>query len=260
MTVGNARRYLVAVTALVAALWMSPGIAADEPLTEEQGNAILEELRQIREVLQQIQKQGGVQLAPTQIARQNTRAKASTSNRPVLGADDAPVTLVEFTDYQCAYCGRFFVNTLPGIKEEYIDTGKVRLVVKDLPLAMHPYARSAAVAAHCAGEQDQFWAMHDSLFENNRQLQDEHLTQYAQDIGLDTNAFRECLASKRHNTMIDADITEANGQGITGTPTFIVGHTTDDVIEGVKVRGAQPVETFRAYIDALLKASEDPSG
>ncbi len=237
-----------------------PSVAVAEPLTEEQGNAILEELRQIRQVLEKMQQQQAAPPARARTAVQSTRAKASTVNRPVLGADDAPVTLVEFTDYQCPYCSRFFTTTLPGIKEEYIDTGKVRLVVKDLPLAMHANARSAAVAAHCAGEQDQFWAMHDSLFVNNRQLKDEHLVQYAQDIGLDSESFQECLSSDRHDTMINADVAEANGQGITGTPTFIVGRTPDDIVEGVKLRGAQPVETFRTYIDALLKAPDEPSG
>ena len=243
---------------MVAAILISPGVSGDDSLTEEQGDAILEELRQIRQVLEKMQQQA----APPPQARtavQSSRAKASTSNRPVLGADDAPVTLVEFTDYQCPYCSRFFTATLPGIKEKYIDTGKVRLVIKDLPLAMHARARPAAVAAHCAGDQDQFWAMHDILFENNRQLQDEHLAQYAQDIGLDTDVFQECLASKRHDTMIAADVAEASRQGITGTPTFIVGRTTDDVVEGIKLVGAQPIETFRTNIDALLKTPENPS-
>jgi protein-disulfide isomerase len=239
---------------------MLPGVGADEPLTEKQGNAILEELRQIRQVLEKMQQQQATPAAKARAPAQTTRAKASVNNRPALGADDAPITLVEFTDYQCPFCSRFFTGTLPSIKEEYIDTGKVRLVVKDLPLAMHPQARPAAVAAHCAGEQDQFWAMHDSLFENNTLLQDQHLAQYAQDIGLDTDAFQECLGSDRHDAMIDADVTEANGQGITGTPTFIVAETTDDVVEGIKLRGSQPVETLRAYFDALLNAPEEPSG
>ena len=230
-----------------------PSVAVAEPLTEEQGDAILEELRQIRQVLEKMQQQGAVPPAQVRTAVQNTRAKVSTSNRPVLGADDAPVTLVEFTDYQCPYCSRFFTTTLTSIKKEYIDTGKVRLVIKDLPLAMHPNARPAAVSAHCADDQDQFWAMHDRLFNNNRQLQNEHLAQYAQDIGLDTERFQECFGSDRHNSIIEADIAEANGQGITGTPTFIIGRTTDDVVEGVKLRGVQPVETFRTYIDALLQ-------
>ncbi len=249
-------RGLVVFVALVAQLAPPPASADD--LTEAQGDAILVELRQIRQLLEKMQQQA-TPPAEARRAVQNTRAKASTSNRPVLGADDAPLTLVEFTDYQCPYCSRFFATTLPGIKEKYIDAGLVRLVIKDLPLAMHPNARSAAVAAHCAGEQGQFWAMHDSLFANNRQLQDEHLAQYAHDIGLDPERFQECLGSDRHDAMIDADVAEAKSQGITGTPTFIVGRTTDNVIEGVKLRGVQPVETLRAYFDTLLKTPENPS-
>jgi protein-disulfide isomerase len=259
MRLGIASRRVAAIAGMVAAILISPGVSGNDSLTEEQGDAMLEELRQIRQVLEKMQQQA----APPPQARtavQTTRAKASTSNRPALGADDAPITLVEFTDYQCPFCSRFFTGTLPGLKEEYIDTGKVRLVVKDLPLAMHARARPAAVAAHCAGDQDQFWAMHDTLFENNRQLQDENLKQYAQDIGLDTKRFQECLSSDRHDAMIDADVAEANGQGITGTPTFIVAETIDDVVEGTKIRGVQSLEALRRYFDALLKASEKPSG
>jgi protein-disulfide isomerase len=229
-----------------------PGPALAEALTEEQGEAIVEELRGIRELLEQIQKQGVERPAPANAA-QTTLAKASTYQRPVLGRNDAPVTLVEFTDYQCPYCSRFVTTTLPTIKSEYIDTGKVRFVVKDLPLAMHPLARKAAIAAHCAGEQDQFWAMHDVLFANNRQLQEQYLTTYAETIGLEMAPFQECLDSGRHRAQVEADEAEASAQGITGTPTFIIGRTTGDAIEGVKLRGAQPVALFREQIDALLK-------
>jgi len=250
----------LAVVALLAAALIVPVTVSAESLTEKQGDAILEELRQIRQVLEKMQQQQAAPPAQARTAVQTNRAKASTRNRPALGADDAPITLVEVTCYQCPFWSRITTGTLPGLKEEYIDTGKVRLVVKDLPLAMHAQARPAAVAAHCAGDQEQFWAMHDTLFENNRQLQDENLKQYAQDIGLDTKRFQECLGSDRHDAMIDADVAEANGQGITGTPTFIVAETTDDVVEGTKIRGVQSLEALRRYFDALLKASEKPSG
>jgi protein-disulfide isomerase len=248
------------VVLLLGVGWLVQSNVAAAPLTEEQGDAILGELQQIRQVLEKMQQQGVVQAARAPSAAQNTRARISTSNRPFLGAEDAPVTLVEFTDYQCPYCSRFFSTTLTSLKKEYIDTGKVRLVIKDLPLSMHPNARPAAVAAHCANDQERFWAMHDSMFKNSRKLQTEHLAQYAQDIGLDTERFQECIGSDRHNSMIQADISEASRQGISGTPTFIVGRTTDDVVEGVKLRGAQSVETFRSHIDELLKQTDEPSG
>jgi len=179
-------------------------------------------------------------------------AKAPTKGRPFLGRADAPVTLVEFTDYQCPYFSRFYKNTLPALKRDYIDTGKVRLVLKDLPLSFHAHARKAAQAAHCAGEQNAFWPMHDKLFENNRALEAGKLPGYATALGLDGTSFTACLASDRHMTAIDADAGQARATGITGTPSFIVGKSTDDVIDGLGIRGAQPFAVFKANIDKLL--------
>ena len=148
----------LAVVALLATALIVPVTVSAKPLTEEQGDAILEELRQIRQVLEKMQQQQAAPPAQARAAVQSTRAKASTSDRPVLGADDAPVTLVEFTDYQCPFCSRFFTRTLPGFKEEYIDTGKVRLVVKDLPLELwegYLLATEVPGASDCKRWQDQ---------------------------------------------------------------------------------------------------------
>jgi protein-disulfide isomerase len=174
----------------------------------------------------------------------------------VLGSDDAPVTVVEFADYQCPFCKSFFSTTLPSLKKDYIDTGKVRLVMKDLPLPMHSSARPAALAAQCATEQGKFWPMHDSLFNETGQLKDENLKIYARDIGLDADRFEDCLKSNRYDAAISAEVTEANGQGITGTPTFVVGLTTGDVVEGNILNGAQPIEAFRSQIESLLKQNK----
>jgi protein-disulfide isomerase len=228
-----------------------PSIAAAQ-LTEKQGDAIVNELRQIRQTLEKMQQQGAGSQAQARAAAPTTRAKVSTSGRPALGSDDAPVTVVEFADYQCPFCKSFFSTTLPTLKKEYIDTGKVRLVMKDLPLLMHSSARPAALAAQCATEQGKFWAMHDSLFTENGQPKDENFKRYAKDIGLDADRFDDCLRSNRYDATISAEVTEANGQGITGTPTFIVGPTTGDVVEGNILTGAQPIEAFRTQIDALL--------
>jgi protein-disulfide isomerase len=231
---------------------LHPGVAAAQ-LTEKQGDAIINELRQIRQALEKLQQPGlGLQAR----AAAPTRAKVSTKGRPALGSDDAPVTVVEFADYQCPFCKSFFSNTLPSLKKDYIDTGKVRLVMKDLPLAMHSTARPAALAAQCATEQGKFWPMHDSLFKEAGELNDESFKRYAKDIGLDADRFGECLRSNRYDAAISAEVTEANGQGITGTPTFVVGLTTGDVVEGNILNGAQPIEPFRSQIESLLKQNK----
>src|SRR5206468_10780677 len=116
------------------------------------------------------------------------------ADAPSLGRADAPVTLVEFSDFQCPFCGRFFATTLPALKQDYIDTGKLRYVFRDFPLdQLHPNARNAAAAAHCAGEQGKYWEMHDTLYRNQRTLQVEHLKGFALELSLNGNAFTTCL-------------------------------------------------------------------
>lgn len=162
------------------------------------------------------------------------------------------MTLVEFTDYQCPFCNRFFTNTFSELKQNFIDTGKLRFVLKDLPLAFHKNARPAAQAAHCAGEQDKYWSMHDKLYENAAKLDPKYLMDYARELSLDMAAFSECVEKKRHLAAIDQDAEEALAAGITGTPTFVVGNSGKDTIDGVTIRGAQPYQTFEGTINNLL--------
>ena len=231
---------LLALIALAAMLFSS--MAQAKAMNQETGEAILEELQAIRALLERIEQSA----APSTVATVITKA------RPALGDKNAPVTLVEFTDYQCPFCARFMRDTYPQLKEDYIDTGKVRLVVKDLPLAMHANARKAAQAAHCAGEQDAFWPMHEKLFEHSQQLEAGRLPGYAAEIGLDAGDFAACLASDRHLADIDGDSSEAARNGITGTPTFVLAAGTGDRVRGEKIRGAQPFASFKTQIDALL--------
>ena len=174
----------------------------------------------------------------------------------MLGSADAPVTVVEFTDYQCTYCLRFIQQTFPRLKEEYIDTGKVRWVVRDMPLGFHKNAHKAAQAAHCAGEQDKFWEMREVLFANARKLEEENLPNYAQILGLDMMAFDACLASDRHLAAIDKSMQDAGSVQITGTPTFVVGKATGDWVEGKRVVGARNFKIFEDNIRKLLEEKQ----
>ena len=241
----------VFVACVVAASILLMPVVHAEPLSEETGEAILQELKGIRGSLERIEKSGDLRAQRTQPAAPQV-ASVSIKDRPFEGREDAPLTLVEFTDYQCPYCQRFVHNTYPQVKEMYIDTGKLRLVVKDLPLAMHPNARKAAQAAHCAREQEAFWPMHYKLFENSRRLGEELLPEYAAAIGLDETDFEKCLSSNRHLADIDADSREARQVGITGTPAFILGKSDGDTVKGVKINGAQPFANFQSRIDGLL--------
>jgi protein-disulfide isomerase len=180
--------------------------------------------------------------------------RASTAGAPFLGRADAPVTIVEFSDYQCPFCQRFFATTLPAIKKDYIDVGKVRYVFRDYPLdQLHPLARKAAEAAHCAGEQGKYWEMHDALFRNPATLAPPQLADHARSIGLDGPAFAECLASGRHAARVERGLADGAAAGVRGTPAFVIGKTkASDVVEGTPIRGAQPLDTFRRIIDQAL--------
>jgi protein-disulfide isomerase len=252
------RRCFLPVAMLIAIfpLTASAGDATAGNIEAQAGNsqtidaAILEELKAIRQVLEKIEKQGlaGGRQRPAR----PTTATVSISNKPAMGSDSAPVTVVEFADYQCPYCLRFTKTTFPSLKRDYIDTGKVRWVALNLPLPFHKDARKAAQSAHCAGEQGKFWEMREELFKNPQKLAAEYLPEHAASVGIDVEAFNACLASDRHLADIDQDAKDASEVRLTGTPSFIVGKTASDKITGQVVIGAQPLNVFNAAIKKAL--------
>ncbi len=254
---GSARSILAAVAVatglclLATAPLQAQEEAAETTITGPQADAILKELKAIRGVLEKIQKQGLAQGAKR--PARPTTGTVSVKDRPALGAADAPVTVVEFTDFQCPFCKRFLTTTFPKLKESYIDTGKVRWVLRDMPLGFHKDARKAAQAAHCADDQGKYWEMRDTLFRNNRDLTEPKLHDYAKVTGLDMAEFEACLASDKHLDHIDLDSKDAAAVRITGTPTFVVGKTAEDKVSGRIVVGAQPLAVFQSAIDALIK-------
>ena len=207
---------------------------------------IKKELSEIRQLLIQHP------LQPAPPAR--VMSKVKVGDGPSLGKPDAPVTLVEFSDYQCPFCGRFFNQTFAALKTQYIDTGKLRYVFRDFPLdQLHPQARKAAEAAHCAGEQRKYWEMHDTLYKNQRTLQVEHLKGFALELSLNGNAFNTCLDEGKYAATISQHHAAGSELGVTGTPAFFVGKSSPDgTIEATAIKGAQPVTVFRQAIDRLL--------
>ncbi len=223
--------------------------SASTGISSDVANAILKELKEIRRVLEKIEKQGGAQRARR---TQPKTAKIPTKGKPALGSVNAPLTVVEFTDYQCPYCLRFSKTTFPQLKTKYIDTGKVRWVALNLPLSFHKDARKAAQATHCAGEQGKFWEMREKLYQHQQKLGVQHLINYAQSLAIDTKTFHSCLQSDRHLAEIDKDTKNAASLRLTGTPSFIIGKTSSDVISGQVVIGAQPFKVFEAAITKKL--------
>ncbi len=171
-----------------------------------------------------------------------------TENAYALGPADAPITIVEFSDYQCPFCRRWHDEVYEPLLAAY--PGKIRLVYRHLPLtSIHPDAMSAAEAAMCAGEQDAYWPFHEKLF-SSESLGNSTYIQYAQDLGLDMGTFESCLSDHKYQQAVQADSDFAINLGIRSTPTFF--------INGLAIVGAQPLDVFKQVIDKEL-AGEIPT-
>ena len=171
------------------------------------------------------------------------------------GDKDAKLTLIEYTDFQCPFCAKYIRDTFPQIEAEYIKTGKVKYVRKDFPLeSIYPHAFKAAETVHCAQEQGKGWEMHARLFDNPQQLAPPNLPAHAQAVGLDSAAFQQCLDGGKYAAQIRKDMSEAQGAGVTGTPSFFLG--VSDANGKVKatrsLKGAQTYAAFKTAIDELL--------
>ncbi len=191
---------------------------------------------------------GVAQVAPDE----NEKVDVSADDDAALGDVNAPVTIIEFSDYECPFCRRFWKETLPELKKQYIDTGKVRFVYRDYPLSFHPGAQPAAEAAECAGDQNKYWEMHDAIFAQQDkqgsgtiQFGVTELKQWARTAGLNAAAFNECLDSQKYKSEVQKDFADGGKVNVDGTPTFF--------INGKRLVGAQPFTAFQAAIEEALK-------
>jgi len=215
--------------------------------------AILEELRQIRALLEQMQRNAPQPAPPpARAAQEEGPIKLGLKGAYILGRLDAPVTMVEFSDYECPFCRQFHTASFEDLKKKYIDTGQVRYVSRDFPLEFHPNAKAAAKAARCAGEQGRFWEMRKGLIVNGNALGPDTAASVGRDLKLDESALRACIASDRFDKVIQAEMDEAKSLGVSGTPTFVLGRSSGDSVEGVRIVGAQPFATFELRIRSLL--------
>ena len=171
---------------------------------------------------------------------------------PRLGSATARIGIVEFSDYQCSYCRDFHQKQFAQIKKEYIDTGVVQFIHKDLPLRTHAQAVPAALAAHCAGGQGRFWDMHDALFVHQGQLGPKLYAELARQLKLDETKFSACLESHAYGQGIGRDIGTARRLGLTGTPSFLIGKIEGDTLTVERQsRGAPAFEVFAQEIEKL---------
>ncbi len=199
--------------------------------------------------------------APQSPTDNGVPVKVSVDDDPVLGDKNAKITLIDFSDYECPFCKRHFTDTYPQLKKDYIDTGKVKMVFRDLPLNFHANAAREAEAAEWARKQGGdavYFQYHDQIFtkttSNGTGLALEQLPIIAKDLKLDVNQFQKCLDSGEFKSEVEKDLADAAKVGATGTPTFFIGRSTaDGVIDGIKIVGAQPFSAFKAIIDEKLK-------
>ncbi|MDP2684351.1 MAG: DsbA family protein [bacterium] len=159
----------------------------------------------------------------------------------IRGDKNAPVTLVEWSDFECPFCSRV-LPSLEKVLEDY--DGQVRLIYRHFPLSFHANAQKAAEASECAGDQGKFWEMHDIMFENQSSIAVDDLKGYAKELGLNTSTFNDCLDNDTHAQKVKDDFTEGTQVGVQGTPATFVN--------GTMISGAQPYESFAAAIDAAL--------
>lgn len=180
---------------------------------------------------------------PTPTRQIASRYDVPTEGFYSIGPEDAAITLVEFSDYQCPYCQKWHNQVYKQLMAAY--PGKIRFVYRNLPLTqIHPQAMNAAEAAMCAGDQNAYWQFHEKLFENSAVLNDDLYAQLASEIGLDVAVFEACMTSHKHQDAIKADMQFAINMGVQSTPTFF--------INGLAIVGAQPLSVFQQVIDDEL--------
>jgi protein-disulfide isomerase len=193
-------------------------------------------------------------------ASQRRAGEAATAPAPVpvatdsfpgytLGSDSAPVTIVEYSDFECPFCAAFATVQMPEIRAQLIATGKVRWRHRDFPLSSHKYSRTAALAAQCAGAQGKFWEMENQLFFRHQWAQSNDdpsatFRGFAKDLGLDLGRYDACMDTKRYAGRIEASLQEGLARGVTGTPTFF--------INGRRYDGRATSDALKATVDSLL--------
>ena len=208
------------------------------------------------------------------------KVDVSADDDPTLGNPKAKITLIEFSDFQCLFCRRFWDEAFRQIKKEYIDTGKIKFVYRDYPLPFHPAAQASAEASECARDQGKYWEMHDKIFEEQAKQGEgtiaygaTELKKWASQVGLDSAKFNQCLDSGKYKSEVEKDLADGSSYGVSGTPGFILmkGNETEIDIGLIAdaqnknqyivsmpngnyfISGAQPFSVFKSIIDKELK-------
>lgn len=229
---------------------------AEEWITEE----VLKQLSEVRSELKTLQNE--VRLLREQSSKSSAAKPAAkklpnigVSTAPTVGDSKAKYALIEFSDYQCPYCKRHYKQTFPKLKEKYVDTGKVKYVMKQFALDFHSKAKGASIAALCIEKLSagKYWGMHESIFSGEVSLNKTAYIAYAESQGLDSKEYESCLASDEVSKRVDLDMAEGKSAGIRGTPAFVFGEVKGDEVVGIRmISGARPFTYFDNLIESAL--------
>ncbi len=240
----------------LALLHLQSGLAADEWLKDE----VLKQLSELRQDNRNLHRE--LEALKKQSANERNDEKRFLrlslseliGDKPIIGKPKAKIIVAEFTDYECPFCKKFSLTSFPQIRKTYIDTGKIQYVVRDFPLGIHSSAKSAAIAANCAGQQHRYWGMKARLFEHQNTLGRELYERQATELKLDIQKYRTCLEDMTVAAAVERDVAFGNRAGVQATPTFLVGRISGNSIKDLKaVSGAMAFETFSELLDEMVK-------
>ncbi|MBW0167514.1 MAG: DsbA family protein [Vulcanococcus sp.] len=189
-------------------------------------------------------------------AKKPTTATIGIKGDPVMGSPSAPVTIVQFSDFECPYCKRFHEETLPKLKQHYIDKGLVRFIHKDLPLPFHQNAHLAATTARCAQEDGKYWEAYQALFSQQNCLNCKGPIAITATTGINRNKLEQCNQDNRIKQAVDINISEAELNGIRATPTFVIGRSNRSMQNGKIIEGAIPWTEFKLAVDRALSEAK----
>lgn len=254
---------------LVFAVWVET-----QPLCSAavDASSLQQQLDELRTGQQRLQRQVDELQRQLKEVQSSTATNAAAAPTPVFtlnvhgelfrGGSAAKIGLMEFSDFECSYCGKFARELYPGIERDYIKPGKIKYFFRDLPAQEHRHAMDAARAVRCAGDQGRFWEMHDLLFSAQAALEKTNLAFYAQSLGLDTSMFSQCLEDEGYAESIRASVAGAKQIGIHGTPAFVVGTLSEDgdfLRVGQILVGGDSDADLRSALDELLSNKPKPA-
>lgn len=243
-------KYMKSISLIfILAVLASPAHAEEKWVADE----IFMQMSEMRKEIGQLkEKVAGLEQKLADSQPKAAPISLAVSEKMALGNADAKIAILEFSDYECPFCAKHYKNVLPKLRERYIDKGTVKYLMKDFPLEFHAHAKKASLATRCAGEQEQYWPMHDAIFEAKGQVTDELVADVAKRHKLNELALKQCMADPARLAKVESDIAMGSRLGVNGTPAFLIGKIKDkQLVDYKRFDGVQSFETFASMIDSL---------